>query len=138
MGEGLATAVNLLRVYDCLCDATRLRLLNLLVRQSLCVCHLEAALKLPQARISRHLAYLRRHGMVTVTRQGLWRIYALAEPAPAALRANLACLQDARSTEPQLARDVARLNRLATQVDCGCAGPRVPRRRILRLAHRSP
>lgn len=127
--------MNLLRVYDCLCDATRLRLLNLLARQPLCVCHLEAALQVPQASISRHLAYLRRHGMVTVTRQGPWRVYALAEPAPAALRANLACLQDARSTEPQLARDVARLNRLATQVDCGCADPQVPRRRILRLAH---
>lgn len=127
--------MNLLRVYDCLCDATRLRLLNLLVGQPLCVCHLEAALKLPQARISRHLAYLRRHGMVTVTRQGPWRVYALADPAPSALRSNLACLQDARTTEPQLARDIARLGHLSTRIDCGCAEPRVPRRRILRLAH---
>jgi len=123
-----------IRLYDCLCDATRLRLLNLLARQPLCVCHLEAALRLPQARISRHLAYLRRRGMVTATQQGPWRIYALAEPAPPALRTNLACLQDVRSGEPQLARDLDRLGRLAARTGCGCAAPALPRRRILRLA----
>ena len=52
--------MKLLRIYDCLCDATRLRILNLLGRRALCVCHFEAVLRLPQARISRHLAYLRR------------------------------------------------------------------------------
>jgi ArsR family transcriptional regulator len=126
--------VQLLRIYDCLCDPTRLRLLNLLAQQPLCVCHFEAALRLPQARISRHLAYLRKHGMVVAEQQGPWRVYRLAEPAPAALRANLACLQDARATEPELRRDLARLARIAAQVDCGCAAPEVPRRRILRLA----
>jgi len=128
--------VHLLRIYDCLCDATRLRLLNLLAEQPLCVCHLEAALKLPQARISRHLAYLRRNGLVTVSQQGPWRIYALAASAPAPLRANLACLQDARATEPEFARDLERLSHLSTQIDCGCATPAVPRRRILRLTRR--
>ncbi|MBA4136139.1 MAG: ArsR family transcriptional regulator [Opitutus sp.] len=125
--------MQLLRIYDCLCDATRLRLLNLLAQQPLCVCHFEAALKLPQARISRHLTYLRRHGLVTAAQQGPWRVYSLAEPAPAALRINLACLQDARTTEPHLARDLERLAQLATKVDCACATPEVPRRRILRF-----
>lgn len=126
--------MQLLRIYDCLCDATRLRLLNLLAQQPLCVCHFEAALQLPQARISRHLAYLRRHGMVAAEQQGPWRVYRLAEPAPAALRANLACLQDARAAELTLQRDLARLARLTARVDCGCASPAVPRRKILRLA----
>lgn len=128
--------MHLLRIYDCLCDATRLRLLNLLAQQPLCVCHLEAALKLPQARISRHLAYLRRNGLVSASQQGPWRAYALAHPAPAALHANLACLQDARSTEPQFARDLERLAHLSTKLDCGCATPEVPRRKILRLTRR--
>ncbi len=128
--------MHLLRIYDCLCDATRLRLLNLLAQRSLCVCHFEAVLKLPQARISRHLAYLRRHGLVTAAQQGPWRVYALAEPAPAALRANLACLQDARATEPVLRRDLERLAAIATDADCGCATPEVPRRKLLRLARR--
>lgn len=128
--------MQLLRIYDCLCDATRLRLLNLLAEQPLCVCHLEATLKLPQARISRHLGYLRRNGLVTVGQQGPWRVYSLAAPAPAALRANLACLQDARDTEPEFARDLERLSHLSTQLDCGCASMEVPRRRILRLTRR--
>ncbi|HLP24073.1 MAG TPA: metalloregulator ArsR/SmtB family transcription factor [Acidobacteriota bacterium] len=128
--------MQLLRIYDCLCDATRLRLLNLLAQQPLCVCHLEAALKLPQARISRHLAYLRRNGLVTAAQQGPWRVYALATPAPAALAANLACLQDAGATEPQFARDLGRLAQLSTSIDCGCATPEVPRRKILRLTRR--
>lgn len=128
--------MHLLRIYDCLCDATRLRLLNLLSEQPLCVCHLEAALKLPQARISRHLAYLRRNGLVTTSQQGPWRFYALAEPAPAALRTNLACLHDARTSEPQFTRDLARLAELFTRLDCGCPTPAVPRRKILRLTRR--
>ena len=128
--------MRLLRLYDCLCDVTRLRLLNLLVERPLCVCHFEAVLGVPQARISRHLAYLRRHAMVAVTQQGAWRVYALADPAPAELQANLACLQDARATEPLLRRDLGRLAALAERADCGCATPAVPRRRLLRLARR--
>jgi ArsR family transcriptional regulator len=126
--------VRLVRLYDCLRDATRLRLLHLLARGPLCVCHVEAVLRLPQARISRHLAYLRRHGLVTAARRGPWRVYALHEPVPAALRANLACLRDAGAAEPDLARDLARLDRIAGGSGCDCPTPAVPRRRLLRLA----
>lgn len=126
--------MELLRVYDCLCDATRLRLLHLLAAGPLCVCHIEAVLRLPQAKISRHLAYLRRNGLVTCTQAGPWRIYALASPAPALLTANLACLQDLAPDEPVFRGDRARLAQLATQVDCGCVTPDVPRRKLLRLA----
>jgi len=126
--------VKLLRIYDCLCDATRLRLLNLLARRPLCVCHFEAVLQLPQARISRHLAYLRRNGMVTAGQRGPWRIYSLAAPPPPALAANLACLQDALAEEPQLRRDRAKLDQLAAKMDCACAA--VPRRHLLRLSRK--
>jgi ArsR family transcriptional regulator len=127
-------AMELLRIYDCLCDATRLRLLNLLATGPLCVCHLEAVLRLPQAKISRHLSYLRRNGLAVSEQVGNWRIYALVSPPPPALAANLACLQDARATEPVLQRDRERLDQLAAKVDCGCATPDVPRRKVLRLA----
>lgn len=126
--------MNLLRIYDCLCDETRLRLLGLLAVQPLCVCHFEAVLKLPQTRISRHLAYLRRHDMVATEQRGPWRIYSLASPAPPALAANLACLQDALATEPVLRRDRERLAQLSIRTDCGCATPEVPRRKLLRFA----
>ena len=126
--------MHVLRLYDCLCDATRLRLIHLLAQRPLCVCHLEAVLRLPQAKISRHLAYLRRNGLVTCTQTGPWRTYALASPAPAGLAANLACLQDVATDEPVFRRDRARLARLAAQAGCGCAAPGVPRRRLLRLS----
>jgi len=126
--------MELLRIYDCLCDATRLRLLNLLAVRPLCVCHIEAVLRLPQAKISRHLSYLRRNDLVVSEQVGNWRIYALVSPPPPALAANLACLQDARATEPVLQRDRERLDQLAAKVDCGCATPDVPRRKVLRLA----
>ena len=125
--------MHLLRVYDCLCDATRLRLLNLLVLRPLCVCHFEAVLRLPQTKISRHLAYLRRNSMVTAEQRGPWRVYSLASPPPRALAVNLACLQDALPTEPQLRRDRTLLTKLAAKVDCDCATT-VPRRHILRLS----
>jgi DNA-binding transcriptional ArsR family regulator len=133
-GVAQRAAMELLRIYDCLCDATRLRLLNLLAAGPLCVCHLEAVLRLPQARISRHLSYLRRNGLVISEQVGNWRIYTLVSPPPPALVANLACLQDARSTEPVLQQDRKRLDQLAVKIDCGCATPEVPRRKVLRLA----
>ena len=126
--------MKLLRIYDCLCDATRLRVLGLLAVQPLCVCHFEAVLRLPQAKISRHLAYLRRHGMVVTEQRGNWRIYALVSPPLPALSANLACLQDALASEPVLRRDRQRLEQLTGKVDCGCATPEVPRRKLLRLS----
>lgn len=125
--------MDFLRVYDCLCDATRLRLLNLLAVGPLCVCHCEAVLRLPQAKISRHLAYLRRHGLATSTRTGPWRTYALATPAPAVLTANLACLQDATAGVPVFRADRQRLADLARKIDCGCTKPGVSRRKVLRL-----
>lgn len=126
--------MNLLRIYDCLCDATRLRLLNLLALRPLCVCHIEAVLRLPQAKISRHLAYLRRNGMVVSEQRGPWRIYALVSPPPPALATNLACLQDALTSEPLLRHDRERLDRLSAKIDCGCSTPEVPRRKLLRLS----
>jgi ArsR family transcriptional regulator len=130
----LTESVNLLRLYDCLCDETRLRLLGLLAVRPMCVCHFEAVLKLPQAKISRHLATLRRHGLVTTEQRGPWRIYSLARPTPPALAANLACLQDAAGEQPVFHRDRERLSRLAAETDCGCTTPEVPRRRLIRLA----
>ncbi len=129
----LLSGVKLLQVYDCLCDATRLRLIHLLTQRSLCVCHFEAVLQLPQAKISRHLAYLRRHGLVVTQQRGPWRIYSLASPPPPALAANLACLQDALAEEPQLRRDRAKFERLDPKMDCGCADS-VPRHQLLRLS----
>lgn len=63
-----------------LSDSTRLNIVMLLVNGELCVCQIEAALGIHQAKISRHLAYLRKRGIVKVKNQWKWKYYSLAQP----------------------------------------------------------
>ena len=66
------------RVVKAISDESRLRILNLLVhRGELCVCDIEAILGATQTKVSRHLAYLRRSGLVRVRRSGLWMLYSI-------------------------------------------------------------
>ena len=109
--------MELLKIYECLCDRTRLRLLNLLAQGPLCVCHFQEILGEPQVKISKHLAYLRARGLVDVERQGNWMIYELPAKPSRELHANLACLQDCAAEEAVFRRDLARLRKL----DLACA-----------------
>lgn len=74
-------------------DPTRLRILSLLRGGELCVCHLLDILRLPQSTVSRHVAYLRRAGLVGAREDGTWNYYRLAAPASKLHRALLACLE---------------------------------------------
>ena len=76
--DSLADSTRLLKAFA---DPVRLRLLNLLSgeREEVCVCHLHEALGLSQPTVSRHLAYLRRHGLVVGRKEGLWVHYRLAK-----------------------------------------------------------
>ena len=65
-------------VYAALADPTRLRILSLLGDGEICVCHIHASLDVPQPTASRHLAYLRKSGLVEARRQGIWMHYRLA------------------------------------------------------------
>lgn len=58
-----------------------MRLLNLMADQEICVCYLVEVMDAPQPKISRHLAYLRRAGIVLARRDGKWMYYKLAIPA---------------------------------------------------------
>ena len=69
--------------FRALADRTRLRLLNLLRNEEVCVCFFVETLKTNQPKISRHLAYLRRAGIVGVRREGQWMHYRIVEPADA-------------------------------------------------------
>ena len=117
--------VELIQIYECLCDLTRLRLLNVLGRGPLCVCHFQAVLREPQVKISKHLGYLRERGLVVSERQGNWMIYALPLKPARELRSNLACLQDCAQDNPVFRSDLARLKKLAPKFaetsPCGCA-----------------
>ena len=62
-------------VFKALADRTRLRILALLGNNEVCVCHIHDSLGLPQPTVSRHLAYLRRSGLVAARRDGVWMHY---------------------------------------------------------------
>jgi ArsR family transcriptional regulator len=109
--------MDLIQIYQCLCDATRLRILHLLAQTPLCVCHFQEILDEPQVKISKHLAYLRERGMVTAEREGNWMIYALPKKRDAELTANLKCLQDCVQTDPVFKRDLKALAKLRTKSD---------------------
>jgi len=116
--------MELVQIYECLCDQTRLRLLNVLGQGPLCVCHFQEILGEPQVKISKHLAYLRARGLVEVERAGNWMVYELPAKPSRELKANLACLQDCARENPVFQRDLARLKKLAPKFadtsPCGC------------------
>lgn len=98
------------RLLKALADPVRLRILHLLsANDEICVCHLVEALKLPQPTVSRHLAYLRKHGVVTASKTGLWVHYALARADTSFQRAVMTCLQENLAGSDELERDDERL-----------------------------
>ena len=56
--------MKLVQIYQCLCDETRLRILNLLSQRSLCVCHIQEILDRSQAQVSQHLSRMKKDGLV--------------------------------------------------------------------------
>ncbi len=107
--------MDLVKIYECLCDRTRLRLLNLLLQGPLCVCHFQAILREPQVKISKHLAYLKGHGLVEAERCANWMIYRLPEKRSQQLAANLACLQDCLREERIFREDAARREKICAK-----------------------
>jgi ArsR family transcriptional regulator len=99
----------LIRIYQCFCDETRLRILNLLQAGPLCVCHFQEILGEAQVKISKHLAYLREKGLVEVARHQNWMIYSLPVKRTAELDANLRCLQDCVQTNAVFKGDFRKL-----------------------------
>ncbi len=86
-------------------EPTRLRILNLLRQGSICVCHLQAVLKLPQPTVSRHLATLRHAELVLDFREGPRVMYSLAPATTAQMKTFYRLLQELCSNEPALERD---------------------------------
>ncbi|MDQ3585033.1 MAG: ArsR/SmtB family transcription factor [Pyrinomonadaceae bacterium] len=66
--------------FKALADRTRLRLLNLMGDDEICVCFFVEVLGINQPKISRHLAYLRRAGVVAARREGKWMHYRIVSP----------------------------------------------------------
>lgn len=110
-------AVPLAQLFRALADPTRLRLINLMSEQEICVCYFTEVIAAPQPKISRHLAYLRRAGLVAARRQGKWMHYRLTMPhdphAATIVKSTIEALRQSK----EMQRDRERLDR-------ACCGPK--------------
>jgi ArsR family transcriptional regulator len=101
-------AFNVERFFQALGDNTRLRLLNLMVEQEVCVCYFVEILGSPQPKISRHLAYLRSAGIVSARREGKWMHYRIVMPphigAAQILKQTLGWLKEDKAMQADRAR----------------------------------
>ena len=96
-------------LFRALADQTRLRLLNLIGNREICVCYFVEILGMSQPKISRHLAYLRRAGIVTSRRDGKWIHYRLSIPRDEAAAGVLREALKHLAVKPEMQRDVAKL-----------------------------
>lgn len=106
-----------IKLYKCLCDTQRLRILNLLQAGPLCVCHLEEILGADQVKISKQLKYMKELGMVRGERVAQWMMYQLAEPENPLLRENLKCLQDSYGEHVCFALDQEKRQRITQRLE---------------------
>lgn len=106
------------RQHKALGDPSRLRIVRLLLEQSLCVCEIVETLGLPQYAVSRHLGVLRQAGLVQGWREGTWMHYRLAEELPPAWRKALDALRPAWDQDKQIRKDLQRLKKESPR---GCA-----------------
>jgi ArsR family transcriptional regulator, arsenate/arsenite/antimonite-responsive transcriptional repressor len=109
MASQIQQTVALEKILKALADRTRLRIIGLLVAGEVCVCHIHESLGITQPKASRHLAYLRRVGLVAARKDGLWVHYRLAELREPVLQAVLEAVAHAVGHLPLASRDRQRL-----------------------------
>ena len=105
--------------FRALADRTRLRLLNLIGSDEVCVCFFVEILKTNQPKISRHLAYLRRAGIVSARREGQWMHYRIVEPSDGDAARVLKDTMSWLANDPEMKRDRQRLVNI-------CCAPQLP------------
>jgi ArsR family transcriptional regulator, arsenate/arsenite/antimonite-responsive transcriptional repressor len=98
-------------LFRALADTTRLRILGLLLTGEVCVCDIHESLKIRQSKASRHLAYLRKSGLVETRREGLWVHYRLGRFADPVLRALDDAVRHALTHIDAVHRDAERLQK---------------------------
>jgi ArsR family transcriptional regulator len=108
--------MKLIQIYECLCDETRLRILNLLSITPLCVSHIQKVLSISQVSTSKHLNYLKERGMAEATRVDNWMLYSLPKESPKELLTNLACLKECGQKYPIFADDVKKLSLIKDEI----------------------
>src|SRR6187397_3227723 len=118
-------------LFKALADKTRLRILALLGNNEVCVCHIHDSLGLPQPTVSRHLAYLRRVGLVDARRDGVWMHYQVARSLDPVVQRVVTAAVEAVSQVPtthqdrkQFQRAFGRLYVGETSAGGACCAPR--------------
>lgn len=106
-------------LFKALADRTRLRLINLMGDDEVCVCFFVEVLKLNQPKISRHLAYLRKAGVVAARREGKWMHYRIVEPLDPRAANIFREVRASLANDAAMKRDHARLAQL-------CCAPQLP------------
>ncbi len=99
-------------------DRTRLRILHVLLGGELCVGDIVDILQVPQPRISRHLAYLRKANLVLVRKSGLWSHYRLTPAKTPFHKKLLECLAKCFGEVPELQADIARAAKIRKSGGC--------------------
>ncbi|WP_309385399.1 ArsR/SmtB family transcription factor [Cerasicoccus frondis] len=117
--------MEVVKIYKCLCDEQRLRILNLLREGPLCVCHLMEILDADQVKISKQLRYMKEQGMVEAERKAQWMIYRLADAENPLLIENLKCLQDCVGERLCFSEDALKRTAIITRFraetpECAC------------------
>ncbi len=116
-------------VFKALADKTRLRILALLGNDEVCVCHIHDTLRVPQPTASRHLAYLRRTGLVDARREGVWMHYRVSGSLDPVVRAVVDAAVHALTHVPTASRDRRQFARAfgavpsASPRTAGCCSP---------------
>ncbi|MCI0684080.1 MAG: metalloregulator ArsR/SmtB family transcription factor [Gemmataceae bacterium] len=106
------------RMFRAFSDRTRLRILFLLQEKECCVNDLVEILQIEQPSASRHLAYLRRSGLVRVRRAGQWSYYSLSPAKEPFHRKLLECLTCCFSEVPQIQADATRAAKIRKAGGC--------------------
>lgn len=99
-------------LFKAFADETRLRILNLLGHRDQCVCELQYVLRQPQSKISRHLALLRRSGLIVDRREGKWVIYSLAKPGTPLHASLVHCVKTCFRDVDNLKQDAERARKM--------------------------
>lgn len=104
-------------LFSALADKTRLRLLNLMGDDEICVCFFTEVLGESQPKVSRHLAYLRKAGLVDARREGKWMHYSIRTPEDPQLRKVIRSVLEWIASRPEMAADYLKLKEVCCSTD---------------------
>lgn len=127
---------DLVTLFQALGDPTRLRLLNLMAAGEVCVCYFVEILGEAQPKISRHLAYLRRAGLVAARRDGKWMHYGMVMPSDPAQAEVLKSVLDVLAGDRAMQRDRLALERVCCAVRLPASLQNAPKPELSRVRTR--